>query len=352
MDFSNYSIEIRTITDDIVTKGAADSQACLELCQKLIQQGKGEEDAVLLGFGYYYLARAYFTLNDYSHFVEYLHLGIEYQKESAQWSILARSYNLMGINVISQGNVAVALDQYLLGLKIGKRHNCEYEMAMIYNNLGQLYMRLEEFDRAINYFLEAEQLLHKFQSDFQVRKNIIMLYTMLGHCYLVLEKNAEAEKVEAEMGKWMRGESPGNVDMILIQSFYAQLRHVQGRITEREQYIAEVLKSIESSQIFLEVWEDIFSFGYFLLRLGKYKELKQLFDKVEDKVEQIQVNNMKTEFLRLKIHYYRDQGDREAYLEACAMPYEVPVQDKDNPFPTIFVPTVPTLLLLLAFSHF
>lgn len=83
MDFSNYSIEIRTITDDIVTKGAADPQACLELCQKLIQQGKGEEDAVLLGFGYYYLARAYFTLNDYSHFVEYLHLGIEYQKESA-----------------------------------------------------------------------------------------------------------------------------------------------------------------------------------------------------------------------------------------------------------------------------
>lgn len=331
MDFSNYSIEIRTITDDIVTKGAADPQACLELCQKLIQQGKGEEDAVLLGFGYYYLARAYFTLNDYSHFVEYLHLGIEYQKESAQWSILARSYNLMGINAISQGNVAVALDQYLLGLKIGKRHNCEYEMAMIYNNLGQLYMRLEEFDRAINYFLEAEQLLHKFQSDFQARKNIIMLYTMLGHCYLVLEKNAEAEKVEAEMGKWMRGESPGNVDMILIQSFYAQLRHVQGRITEREQYIAEVLKSIESSQIFLEVWEDIFSFGYFLLRLGKYKELEQLFDKVEDKVEQIQVNNMKTEFLRLKIHYYRDQGDREAYLEACAMLYEYgEKQNKEN----------------------
>lgn len=331
MDFSNYSIEIRTITDDIVTKGAADPQACLELCQKLIQQGKGEEDAVLLGFGYYYLARAYFTLNDYSHFVEYLHLGIEYQKESAQWSILARSYNLMGINAISQGNVAVALDQYLLGLKIGKRHNCEYEMAMIYNNLGQLYMRLEEFDRAINYFLEAEQLLHKFQSDFQARKNIIMLYTMLGHCYLVLEKNAEAEKVEAEMGKWMRGESPGNVDMILIQSFYAQLRHVQGRITEREQYIAEVLKSIESSQIFLEVWEDIFSFGYFLLRLGKYKELKQLFDKVEDKVEQIQVNNMKTEFLRLKIHYYREQGDRGAYLEACAMLYEYgEKQNKEN----------------------
>lgn len=237
----------------------------------------------------------------------------------------------MGINAISQGNVAVALDQYLLGLKIGKRHNCEYEMAMIYNNLGQLYMRLEEFDRAINYFLEAEQLLHKFQSDFQARKNIIMLYTMLGHCYLVLEKNAEAEKVEAEMGKWMRGESPGNVDMILIQSFYAQLRHVQGRITEREQYIAEVLKSIESSQIFLEVWEDIFSFGYFLLRLGKYKELKQLFDKVEDKVEQIQVNNMKTEFLRLKIHYYREQGDRGAYLEACAMLYEYgEKQNKEN----------------------
>lgn len=331
MDFSNYSIEIRRITDDILTKGVSNPQVCLELCQKLIQQGKKEEDAVLLGFGYYYLARAYFALNDYNHFVEYLNIGIEYQKESAQWSILARSYNLMGMNAVSQGNVTVALDQYLLGLKIGKRHNCEYEMAMIYYNLGQLYMRLEEFDRAIHYFLEAEQLLHKFQSDFQARKNLIMLYTMLGHCYLALEKKVEAEKVEAELETWMRGEKLGNIDMILIQNFHAQLRHAEGRITERDQFIAEVQKSIETSQIFWEVWEDIFNFGYFLLRLGKYEELKQLFDKVEDKVEQIQVNNMKTEFLRLKIHYYREQKDREAYLEACAMLYEYRErQNKEN----------------------
>lgn len=331
MDFSNYSIEIRTITDDIMTKGESDPQVCLELCQKVIQQGKKEEDAVLLGFGYYYLAKAYFTLNDYNHFVEYLQLGIEYQKKSAQWSILARSYNLMGINAISQGNVTVALDQYLRGLKIGRGHNCEYEMAMIYNNLGQLYMRLEEYDCAISYFLAEEQLLHKLQSDFQARKNIIMLYTMLGHCYLVLGEIVEAERVETEIEKWIRGESLGNVDMILVQSFYAQLRHVQGRITEREQYIAGVLEQIESSQILLEVWDAIFRFGYFLLKLEKYKELKQLFDKVEDKVEQIQINNMKTEFLHLKIYYYQEQEDREAYLEACAMLYEYgEKQKKEN----------------------
>ncbi len=331
MNFSNDSIEIRTIMDDILTKGASDPQACLELCQKLIQQGKKEEDATLLGFGYYYLARAYFALNDYNHFVEYLHLGIEYQKESSQWPILVRSYNLMGINAIRQGNMTVALDQYLLGLKTGKRHKCEYEMAMIYNNLGQLYMRLEEFERAIHYFLEEEELLHKFQADVQARKSIVMMYTMLGQCYLVLGKIFEAEAVEVEMRKWIRGENLENADMLLIQSFYAQLRHVQERSEERDRYIAEVLKRLGASRIYLEAWENISSFGYFLLQIGKYTELKQLLDEVESKVEQIQINNMKTEFLRLKIRYCREQKDREAYLEACAMLYEYEEkQNKEN----------------------
>lgn len=331
MDFSNYSIEIRTITDSILTKGVSDPQACLELCPKLIQQGKEEEDSKLLGFGYYYLARAYFTLNDYNRFVEYLHLGIEYQKESAQWPILARSYNLLGVNAVNQGNVTVALDQYLYGLKIGRKHHCEYEKVMIYNNLGQLYMRLEEYDRAIQFFLKAEQLLRKFQSDFRMRKNIIILYTMLGSCYLELEKKSEAQKVETEIKKWMQGDCLENIELLLVQIFYAQLRHVQEEIDRRDWYIAEVLKNIESSQVFLEVWEDIFRFGDFLLSVGKYEELKQLFDKVEDKVEQIQVNNMKAEFLRLKIHYYQKQGNREAYLEACAMLYEYgEKQNKEN----------------------
>lgn len=227
--------------------------------------------------------------------------------------------------------MTVALDQYLLGLKIGRRHHCEYEKAMIYNNLGQLYMHLEEYDRAIRFFLEAEQLLHKFQSDSRVRKNVIMLYTMLGNCYLELGEKSEAQKVEEEIRKWMRGECLENIELLVVQSFYAQLRHAQGEIDRRDWYIAEVLKSIESSPVFLEVWEDIFCFGHFLLRVGKYEELKQLFDKVEDKVEQIQVNNMKAEFLRLKIHYYQKQGDREAYLEACAMLYEYEEkQNKEN----------------------
>mgnify|MGYP000826916562 FL=1 len=202
---------------------------------------------------------------------------------------------------------------------------------MIYNNLGQLYMRLEEYDRAIQFFLKAEQLLRKFQSDFRMRKNIIILYTMLGSCYLELEKKSEAQKVETEIKKWMQGDCLENIELLLVQIFYAQLRHVQEEIDRRDWYIAEVLKNIESSQVFLEVWEDIFRFGDFLLSVGKYEELKQLFDKVEDKVEQIQVNNMKAEFLRLKIHYYQKQGNREAYLEACAMLYEYgEKQNKEN----------------------
>lgn len=331
MDFSNYPIEIKKITDDILAKGVAEPEECLKLCQKLIEYGEREEDSKVLGFAYYNRANAYFTLNEYNHFVEYLQMGIKYQKEASQWSILVRSYNLMGINAASQGNVTVALDQYLLGLKIGKRHKCEYENAMIYNNLGQLYMCLEEFERAVYYFLESGRLLQKFQTNPYARRNLISLYTVLGHCYLELGKNAESEEADQKVEKWLQDEELESVNMLLIQSFRAQLRYAQGRNEECDQYIAKVMERMDSFQTILEVWEDIFCFGDFLLRLKKYAELEQFFDKMEVWIEQIQVTNLKTEFLRLKIRYYKEQRERKKYLEACAQLYEYrEIQNKEN----------------------
>ena len=159
MDFSGYSTEIRKLTDDIPIKAMTDPEKGKVLCDELIEKGEKMQDAKLLGFGYYHLANIYFVLNDYKQFPKYLQIGVEYQKESAQWSILARSYNLMGISAADQGNITVALDQYLQGVKIGKTYECEYEVAMIYNNMGQLYMRLEEFDQAIYYFSKSEQFI-------------------------------------------------------------------------------------------------------------------------------------------------------------------------------------------------
>lgn len=331
MDFSNYPSEVREITDKILTQGVTEPQVCLELCQRLIQKGKKENDIKLLGFGYYHLSDVYFTLNDNKNFIECLQLGIEYQKAASQWSILAKSYNLMGVSATNQGNITVALDQYLLGLKVGKTHNCEYETAIIYNNLGQLYVYLEEFERAIHYLLESEQLLQKVQTNSHARENLIMLYTILGHCYLELGKNSEAEEAEQKMIKWMQGEQLESVDMLLIRSFQAQLRHAQGRNEECEQYVAMIMKSMGDVQTFLEAWEDILCFGEFLFRLKKYTELEQFFQKMEEMVEQTQITNLKIKFLCLKIRYFKEQRKRKEYLELCAKLYEYrEVQDKEN----------------------
>lgn len=331
MDFSNYPSEVREITDKILTQGVTEPQVCLELCQRLIQKGKKENDIKLLGFGYYHLSDVYFTLNDNKNFIECLQLGIEYQKAASQWSILAKSYNLMGVSATNQGNITVALDQYLLGLKVGKTHNCEYETAIIYNNLGQLYVYLEEFERAIHYLLESEQLLQKFQTNSHARENLIMLYTILGHCYLELGKISEAEEAEQKMIKRMQGEELESVDMLLIRSFQAQLRHAQGRSEECEQYVAMIMKSMGEVQTFLEAWEDILCFGEFLFRLKKYTELKQFFQKMEEMVEKTQITNLKIKFLCLKIRYYKEQRNRKEYLESCAKLYEYrEIQDKEN----------------------
>lgn len=331
MDFSGYSTEIRKLTDDIPIKAMTDPEKGKVLCDELIEKGEKMQDAKLLGFGYYHLANIYFVLNDYKQFSKYLQIGVEYQKESAQWSILARSYNLMGISAADQGNITVALDQYLQGVKIGKTYECEYEVAMIYNNMGQLYMRLEEFEQAIYYFSKSEQLLLKFTENQRARQNLIMIYIIMGECYIQLEKTAGAEASERQMTKWMQEEELDHTDWVLIYGFRARLCHAKGMEEACEENILKAMECMDSFPIFLEIWEDVFSFGDFLLNLKKYEEVWQLFEKLEKWLEDMQVMNMKAEFLRLKIRYYKGLTRRKEYLEACAELYECrEIQHKEN----------------------
>lgn len=318
MNFFNYSAEIQSLAENILQKQYCNNESAIDYCRTIIKEGQKKRDKYLLGFGYYYLAHAYFKMNDHNKFIKYLTLGIRYQEEMNQWVLLVRSHNMLGINAYSQGNIAVALERYLLALKLGKSYGLQYEMAMVYSNLGQIYIKLEELEKAISYLLKAEQIFLKFQEKPFFQKNMIIVYTALGHCNLELEKKAEAEKIEKKMNSTIQEEEQERSDIILMQSFRARVRHIQQRSQERDYYIMQVLCKMNSFQTFMKIWEDVFVFGNFLLRLKKYEELNQLFENIEKIIEQIQITNIKTEYLQLKIKYYREQNKREKYLQTCA----------------------------------
>lgn len=322
MDFSNYKVYIRDLVENVTGGQFDDGQRFLDNCQEIIKAGTREKDLHLLGIGYYYLAEGYFRLNDYSHFNEYLIRGISYQREAGQGKLLTRSYNMMGIDAVGQGNITVALDHYLMALKYGIEYGCEYETALVYANMGQLYMNLNEFSKAAAYLGKAGKLFEKQIEEQPARRNMILIYTMLGRCYLEQGQLWNAEAMEACICKLEQEKSEQGSGNVLVEAFRVQLCHLEGREAQRDKGIAEILKSLGSGENMLESWKDIIGFGEFLLKLKKYKELNQLCDSFQDLGEQMEIVNLKKECLRLRILCFRETGKQEEYLKGCARLFE------------------------------
>lgn len=331
MKFSNYEAYIGGLVERVTEGPFEDEQRFLDDCREIIKAGTRDKDTHLLGIGYYYLSEGYFRLSDYSHFHEYLIRGISYQREAGQRMLLTRSYNMMGIDAVNQGNITVALDHYLTALKYGREDGCGYESAMVYTNLGQLYMNLSEFQKATVYLVKAGTLFEKQIEKWAARKNMILIYTMLGRCYIEqgLYKDAKAmESCIDDLGKNREIEESAAV---LVDVFRVQLRQQEGRIAERDQVIDSILKRLDSQDIMLGIWEDILVFGEFLFTLKKYNELNRLCNSFQELGEQLGIVNLKKECLGLKLRVYREVGDQAAYLEGCARFYEYEeIQKKEN----------------------
>ncbi|MEG2093536.1 MAG: GGDEF domain-containing protein [Lachnospiraceae bacterium] len=336
MDFSNYDSNVCEITEKIIeSRGLGEVRKSIGYCRTLIRIGHQKKDIYLLGFGYYYLAAGCFILNDYNAFMKYLTKSIPFQEKTGQWTLLIRSYNMLGVNAINKGNIIMALDHFILALSYGQEHDIEYETGLVCINIGQLYFNMEEYQNAIRYLHWGETFFLNNQDNPFGRKNLLLTYTLIGHCYLQLKELPMAEEVEEKMEHMMQPLNKNHMEVLPMKGFRAQLRHKQGQTKEREVYIKEILKDLRDITSMFEMLEYIFYFGNFLLELKKYQELEEYFELVEAKVEQMKITNMKMEFLHLKIRYYKETQKKEYYTKACAKLYELGEELKEENINTI-----------------
>lgn len=76
-------------------------------------------------------------------------------EQSKQWELEARSYNLMAITSVTKGNKSIAMDYYLSGVNICRKHGIHNVERSITLNLGSLYLGNEIYEEARVYFLRA-----------------------------------------------------------------------------------------------------------------------------------------------------------------------------------------------------
>jgi diguanylate cyclase (GGDEF)-like protein len=326
MNFNEYDGNVKEYTHQVLASRLENPEETKKYCRKIINLGKNDNDSKLLGFAYYYLAEAYFVENEYNKFIKYLILGLEYQHEVPLGGLLARSYNMLGINSDNQGNIPAAIDYYLTSLKYSKEYGLNYETGLANTNIGMIYALLKDYKTAILYLIKALTCFRKGKDNHQISMNEVITETTLATCYYRLGDMESAlkyfYKIEKDRDKYL-GETHYQLIIYIFEvTFYNALEEYG----KRDELIDKLILLVEEIPSLLDMYDEAFTLCEVLIETNRKEDLWRVLVRMEKLSKQAGITNMQLRVLRVKMQYYQNLHNETDYLHACADYYQLSEQ--------------------------
>jgi len=318
MNFNEYDENVRGWVDEVLSTRTIHSDRTKEYCLKIIARGKKDKDNKLLGFAHYYLAETFFYENEYKKYIKNLVIGLRYQQEASMDQLLARSYNMLGVNSDNQGNVPAAIDYYITSLKYSQAKGLEYEAGITNSNIGQVYATLKNYKAAILYLEKAITFWNTMKHVPRVAMNIVTIEAALATCYYHLGDLKSAleyfEKIEKIRGKYEEDTHFRMVVMVFEALIYQSLKEFE----KRDERIEQLIHLVNGIASLMDLYDEAFALCDMLMELERYDDLWNVMDRIEVLTKQAGITNIQLRLLKLKIRYYQKKKNNQAYLHACS----------------------------------
>lgn len=318
IDFSKYDNTIQDLADKILTFRVKAVNNTISYTNQLLTIGQNIQDDTLLGFAYYYAAEAYFIINDHTNFFKYLTLGLKHQERASLNALLARSYNMLGVDSINHGNIPSSLDYYLTALAYCKKSvELTYEMGLIYTNIGHLYALLKDDENALQYFNYGLEYFNQNKGNPFYRANILQLNVAMGHCHIRLGNILAAQNCGQKIENVYPSNWKDQLSDISCLCFQAKLCHLIGNFEKRDKHIEETLKHLCTISSLLDIYAELFDFCEFLIEIKKFDHVWKFLKHLSVLISETTITNLLREITRLKAQYFSAIGNNACYLQMC-----------------------------------
>ncbi|MCR5154948.1 MAG: GGDEF domain-containing protein [Lachnospiraceae bacterium] len=139
---------LKTIDEQKITRPAF----VLRLSKQMIAEGKSKKNDELRAYGEYYYIDALFRLGKFSTVsLKSAATVLNLAKRCKLYELEARCYNMLGIHYATCGDVLSALENYQTAEKVATQHKNYSVLRAVYNNLGDLYLELKDYEEALKY---------------------------------------------------------------------------------------------------------------------------------------------------------------------------------------------------------
>lgn len=244
--------------------------------------------------------------------------AINHFKEAGNLEMYARCLNMLGVIYGALGNETMAVDYYLEGLACSIQNNFSHITLLFYNNIGSRYMELNEYERAISYFLRAEKELDSeiVQKEEAYATWTLVTYLNLLMSYTALENFKQAECYLQKALPYVEFEENSEYRFALMISQYWLYWQEEKEELVRD-YLDEILEGALNDKSSSDYVENMLSVCKLLREMREYDNWKRIIKAFEMYTlhhDSIYYHLVLTE---MWMDYYKTIDDMKRYIQLC-----------------------------------
>lgn len=298
----------------------SDHKAEMTLAKQMVSDGKKTNDVRLLLFGRYYTLDAMYRMGEFDDGA--LKMAGKLLKDAEKneiYEIVCRCHNLIGIHFAAEGDDIAAIEHYQIAEAFAIRHRYTPIIRFLTNNMGDLYLRMNDYRSAYDSFKRCVASTRKLVDEGKITGKEAEYSTCIAlinvaETLFYLRKYSECEiYLEELLTKIVESDPYGLTPSIM--SLYALCFIETGKEGLADTYTQNALKSIEEPADYSE------SFVHLLLlcnQLIQKDYLKKYAPAMIDGIREIALKsgyiNHICGYYEVAIKYEQSMGNSERLL--------------------------------------
>lgn len=296
--------------NEIMEYRFADPQRAYNSCLELLEHGTESENWYEVSYAYLYMGDTLFSLGDINKAIDCMFMGEKIQKKYNFEDLLSKTYNILAIIYMIQGDDFLALDNFFLALDIAKKKDDYTLLGMIYNNMGALLHNRGDADGALYYFKKGiENVKKQDLPPEQIQFNMEQMN--INMCARALQdKDYELAKMYVDRAyKALSGKCSKVLELNMI-SAYALIYYCTDEYDKAYEKCKTILGKDVEYYLDVEIFSDYADLADVLRKMGKIDEAKELLSSLEE-VCKINYSANRQEVLCCHyIEFYEAIGDK------------------------------------------
>ena len=309
-------------SDEIIKYRFSDPQKAYDSCCELLEHSAEYENMYEEAYARLYMSDTLFTLGKLKEATDMLLLAEKIQKQYGFDDLLMKTYNIMAILYVTQGDELLALDYYYQALDLAKAHKDFSQIAVLYNNIGALLYNVGKQTEAADYFDKAWKISQKSADKgiYDTRQLILNI----GHKFIADGQYQKAKDyLDENLERFHEGEVCAPVTEIgMINTYVTVYYHLKDYEAVRK-LCSELLDKLDELFGEAEVIKDLLGITRHLIEMGELDIAKRFLQHADHICENLELFGDRLCLCETWIQFYEAKKDDEALYRCYETYYEI-----------------------------